>query len=58
MKKCNDCEAIFSDNYKECPNCKSLDFERERFVVADKEPDIIVEVSPYVECGELKDGEL
>ena len=39
-------------------NCKSLDFERERFVVADKDPEIIEEVSPYVECGELKESEL
>ena len=23
MKKCNDCETIFSDNYKACPSCKS-----------------------------------
>ena len=55
---CKQCQTIFPNYYKECPNCKSLDFERERFVVAHKEPEIIEEVSPYVECGEVKGDEL
>ena len=54
---CPKCEAITPNSYKLCPNCLTK-LERERFAMADKEPEIIEEVSPYVECGELKDGEL
>ena len=56
--KCNNCHCILPSTYKLCPVCQSADFERERFVVADKEPEIIEEVSPYVEMGELKESEL
>ena len=27
---CKQCQTIFPNYYKECPNCKSLDFEREQ----------------------------
>ena len=55
--KCQKCEAITPNSYKLCPNCLTK-LERERFVIADKEPEIIEEVSHYVECGEIKGDEL
>ena len=55
--KCPKCEAITPNSYKLCHNCLTK-LERERFVIADKEPEIIEEVSPYVECGEIKESEL
>ena len=55
--KCPKCEAITPNSYKLCHNCLTK-LERERFAIADKEPEIIEEVSTYVECGEIKGEEL
>lgn len=55
---CKSCKCIFPSYYKECPHCQSNDFERERFVIADKEAENIETISPYVEMGEIEGDEL
>ena len=54
---CPKCEAITPNSYKLCPDCKT-ELVRERFAIVDKEPEIIKEISPYVEMGEIKSDEL
>ena len=61
MKKCNDCEAIFSDNYKACPSCKS-EIVREYKTVDDRYAEAKDELpmesfSPLAVCSDLDDYE-
>ena len=53
--KCKNCQCIFPATYKLCPDCKSTDFEREKFKVIDKEVEIVEEVSPYAVNGDIDD---
>jgi len=58
MKICNDCEAIFSDHYTECPSCKGKNTKR--YLLSVKQAEEIEEVEPitaYVEFTELTDFE-
>ena len=41
--KCKKCQCIFPATYKLCPDCKSTDFEREKFKVIDKKGDKIAQ---------------
>ena len=52
--KCNNCEAIFPSNYKECPNCKSTDFAAEKFKQDFMFIDEIEPIDPYVVCAEIE----
>ena len=52
---CKQCQTIFPNYYKECPNCKSLDFEREKSKVIEKEVEEVETVSPYVVDGDIDD---
>ena len=56
MKKCTKCEAILPNNYKVCPECKSVDLTQLKYTPI--EEDEVVSVSPFVECGEIKGDEL
>ena len=53
--KCKNCQCIFPATYKLCPDCKSTDFEREKFKVIDKEVEIVEEVSHYAVNGDIDD---
>ena len=61
MKKCSDCEAIFSDNYKECPSCKSENVRG--YKTADDRHDeakdefMMKSFSPFAVCSDLDDYE-
>ena len=52
---CKQCQTIFPNYYKECPHCQSLDFEREKFKVIEKEVEEVETVSPYVVDGDIDD---
>jgi len=56
MKICNDCEAIFSDNYTVCPSCKGKNMKR--YLPSVKQVEEVEEVEPitaYVEFTPLDD---
>lgn len=62
MKKCNDCECIFSEKYTICPSCqssnignyKTLDY---RYTEA-KDDALIEQMGAFVEFTDLKDLEI
>ena len=56
MKLCTKCKNIYSDYYKKCPNCKSVELKKIKYIPI--EEDEAVSVSPFVECGEIKGDEL
>lgn len=58
--KCSNCGCLFPSNHKECPVCKSKEYEREKFKQVDIFGDIVEyePVSAYATGGELKGEEL
>ena len=61
MKKCNDCETIFSDNYKACPSCKSENVRGYKTAddryCEDKDDLLMESFSPLAVCSDLDDYE-
>lgn len=59
MKICNDCEAIFSDHYTECPSCEGESMKR--YLPSVKQVEEIEEVQnfefiePFVVDGDIDD---
>ena len=49
---CKQCQTIFPNYYKACPNCKSTVFERERFAPIEEKEETI-QFSPFAESGEI-----
>jgi hypothetical protein len=56
--KCKTCEAIFGGHYKSCPNCNSVEMEREKFTSQPDASEEIVEANPLLVNGEFNFEEL
>ena len=55
--RCKQCKTIFPGPYKECPNCKSTDFEAVKFKQNFmSEEDTIDPIDPFVVCSTLDDA--
>lgn len=56
MKRCPKCENLYPDYYKKCVSCGETNLSRMKYTPIDEVE--IVEISPFVEVGELNEGEM